>query len=62
MLAGSEPRADAPPHDPLEPADLERLRAWLQRQPVTGRVSVYSALRLIATIDAERGVAAEDAA
>lgn len=45
---------DAPSHDPLDAADLERLRTWLLRQPMTGRVSVYAALRLLATIDAER--------
>ena len=52
---------DAPPHDPLDAKDLERIRAWLLHQPLTGRVSVYTALRLLATIDAERH-AGEDAA
>jgi hypothetical protein len=53
---------NAPPHEPLNPSDLERLRVWLARQPLTGRVSVYAVLRLLATLDAERGLAAEDAA
>lgn len=48
------PAVTGAPHDPLDAADLERLRAWLLRQPITGRVSVYAALRLLATIDAER--------
>ena len=56
------PAVDGSPHDPLDPSDLERFRAWLVRQPMTGRVSVYAALRILATIDAERGLAAEDAA
>lgn len=53
------PAVDGAPHDPLDPSDLERLRVWLARQPESGRVSVYAALRLLATIDAERGLSVE---
>ena len=48
------PTVDGLAHDPLDPPDLERVRAWLVRQPQSGRVSVYTALRLLATIYAER--------
>ena len=36
--------------------DLDMLRAWLLHQPDERAVSVYTARRMLATIDAERGL------
>lgn len=62
MSAGKEPATTGLPHDPLEDIDLDMLRAWLLHQPDDRAVSVYTARRMLATIDAERGLAREDAA
>lgn len=62
MSVKKEPITHGPPHDPLEDIDLDMLRAWLLHQPDDRAVSVYTARRMLATIDAERGIAAEDAA
>jgi hypothetical protein len=59
MPAESEPHTDALSHDPLDDIDLDMLRAWLLHQPDDRAVSVYTARRMLATIDAERGLAAE---
>ena len=53
---------DEQPHDPLDPAELAQFRAWLAKQPLVGSVSVFAVCRLLATLDAELGLVAEESA
>lgn len=62
LATTTPPAMTGPAHDPLDDLDLAMLRAWLLHQPDDRPVSVYTARRLLATVEAERGLAAEDAA
>jgi len=57
MKNGTTCQHEGQPHDPLHPHELSHFRDWLARQPLDGKVSVFSVCRLVATLDAELGLA-----